>query len=657
MENEPLYGDFYSPDDKRILGWLLEARTEGERVNKSDPSYAKMDDQINYVMGQQITGDHPAYLHHVVINQCKKAITQHASALTDLSPSFAFRTANPRFQDHSEVLNTYTKIWWINGFVDRELLAAIQYSATCGAGDVTVEYDPNFMGGDTRLTARDCRDTLPIRPERSGSIQEWEGVTLRESHSVNKLISRYPDKQYSIRPDSGTLGTIFTRFMKGVQNLTSPVTTLAGLGDKDPNRRVTTGGAIPEVTLYRTYLKDRKINTSGQTVLMGKPGTNWSYLVAPGEALYPRGRLIIWTENGVLADTVNPDWHGHYPVSRLRLNPWPWLFYGIPLLNDLRGTQDAINVTVNDILQLLSQTVNRGSIWDKSVPINIRKRFDPRRPNWKVQRPNNFTDGMKLADVPQLPPWVLPFLQGLHAKFDELSGTANLAQLLSLRQVPSGDTLEKYTQALTPEIRMEGRAIEYFLREVSGMVKGNLFQYQTASKKFVVLGDSARLISDLDWDPDTMVPGMKEEEDGYVKELDADIPRDKRAQFYLTQFSFFVEPNSMLAFNSQERKMMYVQLSRAGLMDMWSLFEVLGVPNAGAPPKILLPLAGQPVELAPGKLPPMELREPRTVTERLIAMQQLGLGQTVSPAGRKASGQESPEMVQRPDGSSTITES
>lgn len=650
--------EYFKPDDSRVLGWCKEALQEGERINRSDPAYPEMDKQIAYAMGNQISGDHPSYISKVVINQCKKAINQHASALTDLAPSFAFRTANPRFSDSAEILNQYTKIWWINGFVDKELLAAIQYSACCGSGDVAIDFDPNFLEGDTRLSARDPRDTMPIRPEKNGNtIQDWEGLTIREEHSPNKLRSLYPDKLFAIKPDSGSMSSIFSRFVKGVANLVGPVTTLSGLGSNDPNRRGKTSGGVPKTTLYRTFLQDRTVNNSGHNILMGKPGTNWAYLVEPGKRLYPRGRLILWTEYGIIDDTVNPYWHKKYPMSRLQLQPWPWLFFGMPILNDLRGAQDAGNTVVNDCLNLISQHVNRGSIWDKAMPANIRKRFDSRKPNWKVQRPNNFTDGMKLAEVPQLPPWVLPFLQLLDSKFADIAGTANLQQLLSLRQVPSGDTLEKYAEALTPEIRMEGRSVEYFLRDVATMVKGNLFQYQSASKRFVVLGDSAQILQDLDWDPDTMVPGMKPEDPGYVPQLDASIPRAERAQFFLSQFSFFVEPNSMLAFNSQERKMMYVQLSRAGLMDIWSLFDVLGVPNAGTPPKIPLPVAGQPVELQPGQLPAMVMRDPRTVTERLMAMQALGIGQAANPAGRKASGQEPPQMTQRPDGSTTVTES
>jgi len=92
-------------------------------------------------------------------------------------------------------------------------------------------------------------------------------------------------------------------------------------------------------------------------------------------------------------------------------------------------------------------------------------------------------------------------------------------------------------------------------------------------------------------------------------------------------------------------------------MDIWSLFDVLGVPNAGTPPAIPLPVQGQPTVLAPGQMPAMELREPRTITEKLMAMQQLGLGQQANPAGRKASGNAPPQIQQNSNGNPTIVES
>ncbi len=53
----------------------------------------------------------------------------------------------------------------------------------------------------------------------------------------------------------------------------------------------------------------------------------------------------------------------------------------------------------------------------------------------------------------------------------------------------------------------------------------------------------------------------------------------------------------------------------------------------------------------------LEVRIPTTVTERLQAQALLGIGQTVSPVGRKASGQAPPKAEQKSDGRSTVSES
>lgn len=647
----------YPQDDGRLLGWLHEARAEGDSINRADPGFDKMDTAQSYVMGDQMTGDHPSYLHRLVVNQSKKAIRTHVSALTDVSPLFGWRSQNPRYQDHGGILDKYTIIWWINTFADLALADVLRYSLIGGSGDCVVEYDPYFTdGGNTRLIPRDPRDTLPLRPTRGLSLQDWEGVTIRESHSPNKLKYLFPEKAAYLTEDSGKLQGIFTKFRR-LGNVTSATTyTLDGLKGGNPNSSPLKTVA-PEITLYRTFVHDRTINQTGKPMLMGKAGTNWSYLADPGQALYPNGRLLVWTERCVLFDGPSPYWHGYFPISRLKVDPWPWSFFGIGTLNDLMPGQDILNNTVNDILQVFSQWVNRGSIWDSKAPQGVYQRFDPRKPNWKVKRPNAFGDGMKPVDGPQLPPWTMQFLQFMFQKFDDIAGTANIQALLQLRQAPGADTIEKFMEALTPEIRMEGRQLEFFLRDVAMMLKGNIFQFETKERRFATLGESATLLEDLDYDPVTMIPGMVKGEPGYVPDLDVNLPRHQRARFFMHQFSFRVAPNSILAMEAQTRKLLYLQLARQGYLDFWTLMEILGIPNVGQPPAVpLMPLNWK-VDPEDPQPPPMVPRVPVTITERLQAQQQMGIGQTVSPVGRKASGQESPSIKERSDGSSTITES
>jgi hypothetical protein len=655
---------FYSPYDKRILGWIKEAVEEGDRVNRADPVYDQMDSNQAFVCGDQIPANRPSYLPAVVLNRTKKAIRTHTAAITDIRPLFGYKTQNTRFESQAHLLNQLTVVWWLNAFVDLRIAEVVKYALTQGSGDVVVEYDPHYLNGDTRLLVRDPRDTLAIRPQQADTLQDWRGVILREAYSPGALQSFYPDFPKEVfQPDTSSMwGQVFTRLRRALRVIT-PTSTLDGL-----NKARTPSDVSPKVGLYRCFLHDAQINLNTKPVLMGPPDSNTSYLVEPGKPLYPRGRLIVATEKAITYDGPNPFWHGMFPVLRLKLDPWPWSFFGLPLIADTQPIQNAINGTLSNILMAFSQSVNRGLIADKNaVPEPVFRRFDSRKPNWKLKTNPTMGEGVRLQEGPQLPPWTFELLNALIQQHDDLTEIPNLQQVAQLRQMPSGDTIEKYYSALTPGLQMEGRLLEVFLRELAEMVKCNIFQFYTMRRRILVLGEAGKDLADFDFDPANLVPAMDKADEGYVPELDRSFPTPQRAQFFHKLFAFYVKPKSMLALHSQEEQLKYLQLSRQGYVDFWTLLEMMEVPNVGRPPAVPLPVKdyqpppSQPDPatgaMMPPAPPPMEVREPFTITERLIAQQQLGLGQTVSPVGRKSSGQAPPEIKQRPDGSTTVSES
>jgi hypothetical protein len=244
--------------------------------------------------------------------------------------------------------------------------------------------------------------------------------------------------------------------------------------------------------------------------------------------------------------------------------------------------------------------------------------------------------------------------------------------------------------------------IEAFLRDVGEMTKVNTFQYQTAQKRMQLLGDAGMSLQDFDFDPGTLVPALTKTDPatglptpGYVPELDAEKSAAERARYFHKQFVFTVAPNSLLAMNAQEQKMLRLQLARMGYVDFWTLMNDLEIPNVGTPPPMPLPpltppdpkevmedlMAQAGVTLGPnGEAIPngqpqqpkkylidpntgqlAELRVPTTITERLQAQQMLGIGMTQNPAGRKASGESSPQLEQKSDSMgaprTTVTES
>lgn len=682
--------DSLEKGDHSAVGWVREAVQEGDRFNRTDPGYDQMELGMEYVVGQHrptsIGGSGgPSYLPRLQLNESGKVMNAHVSALTDLQPVFAYKSMNPVFTPQADLINKLTVAWWITTMADIELGNCVKYSLAAGTGDLVTEWDPYAsFGGDCRISARDARDTLPIRPAlHAKSIQDWEGVVLREGHSVNVMRGLFPEKANVFRPATDSLlATLMGRMRRVAARLMSPAgDTLAGLDQPAAAAHARQG----DIVLYRTWITDRTRNLTGKPIPMGTPGSGWAYVVPPGGYLYPRKRMILCTPETLLYDGPNPYGHGQFPVNRLKLRSVPWQFLGIPLLNDLIPIQDAINHGAQAVLLGIDKWLNPAVKYNRGAVSEILMRlYDARRPGAKIKVN---LDGMKEGfghidgPNPQVLKLALDTVGFLLGKFDDLSGTPNLEQLLMLRQAPSAETIQKYWEAMTPEIRQEGRQVEAFLRDVADQLKTNRFQFESNARRVTILGDAGLTLEDFDFDPGSMVPSMTSTDPGYQPEFDQSRPFDQRAQAFHKTIVFTIAPNSILAMNATEGKMMRLQLARMGMYDFWSLAETLDIPNVGSPPPIPLPplrpeeaqaevaaILQQPngaQSLMSGAtkytLDPMsgqllEIRVPLTVTERLMAQQALGIGMTENPAGRKASGQAPPKLENKGD-RTTVTES
>ena len=682
--------------DPRVLGWIKEAIDEGDRIIRSDPSYDQIESALRYITGEQLPSDRKKlkYLPQVVINESRKAMQAHVSALTDLKPLFGWRTLNTAYQQACDTLNQYAVAEWVTTMADLELGDCIKYGLAAGTGDLATDWDPHApLGGAHAFTARDPRDTLPIRPGNNRDVQMWQGLILREEHSVNALRAIHPTKAGLFRPaPDNVVAKVMGRFRSVASRLLTPADPLDQLVVNAAHTRHPRSGSV---VLYRTYFRDRTKNLTDRAITLGTPGSAWAYVVQPGEPLYPRGRLVVSTEDACIYDGPNTYWHGRFPLCRLRLWSVPWQFLGIPLFNDLLPVQDAINDTVNDLRLAARQWTDPDLVYNRNaVSESTMKALDNRRPGKRVKVVPGFGDPYKKLEGP--PFGVMQVLSELWdkltTKHNDLSGTANLAALLQLRQLPSADTISKYYEALTPEIRSEARQVEAFMRDLAEMTKVNYFQFLSTAKRVQILGPAGVTLNDFDYDPNTMVPALKMGDPGYTPELDTDLTtRDQRAQWIHKQFVFVVAPNSILAMHSTERKMQTMQQAQMGYVDFWTFHDVFETPNVGAPPAIPLPplapvgpdvvafvmaqtlqsvqtmMPPGPVQTPDGKqyiLDPsgqiLEVRVPTTITERLQAQEMLGIGMMANAQGRKATNNapvKSETKNDKPGGRQTMTTS
>lgn len=647
-----------------ILAWLKEAVAEGEGIMAADPVWNEIDTNQQYILGRQkaraITNDRPAYVSHAVVNETRRTHRRHISALTDVKPTYAFRTPNPHFQTQALLLNQLTAVWWINTFADLALADAASYAVAGGCGDLVVEYDP-FYGpmGDNVLIARDARDTIPIRPSRDGNIQNWFGLILREAHSYNVLSATYPDAIGLIRQSASPWGGgIFTQVKRSVQRIMGggATTTLSGLTKTYTAQQNISGN---EVILYKCFLNDPSINTTDRAVFMGKPGSSWGYAVQPGQRLYPRKRLIVATESGILFDGPNPYWHGMFPVARLKLISVPWSFFGVPLIDVLvqSGVQDSVNEVFNAMLDKIRQRNRPPMVGNARVPEPMLRQFDALNPRARMRTNEQVGTGLQTLEIPDLPNFTFELFQAMRTMAHDLTGDSTLdaLQAAAANQSFDPESIEAWMNALSPELKLEGRQVELCIRSIADMQKANIFQWYDLPRRMMVLGDAGQTLQDFDYDPGNLIPAMKPEDQGYIKELDANQDQKDRAQFFLKLFTFYVTPNSLLALNAQAEKLKYTMMIRAGICDVWTYWEKMEVPNAGEPPDMPLPMSPQPdpqspeaQQIAAGMVPGaqldsqtgifIQLRKPVTITERLMAQQMMGLGMNAGPTGQTAGG-------------------
>lgn len=630
----PLSGDY----EHRLLGFFREAIEEGDAFLRAQTGYTKIPESISAIMGQN-QELRVSNLSGVTSNHFGKVALDLVAGVTEVRPFFEFKTHNKAFEGHSNLYGKVSQHIWLQGMIDMKFGDTVKYALAAGTGWAELFWNEETQMID--MQAWDPRDVLPIRPSTSLSIQEAYGVIARKSRTVNYVrhicrdVYACPEKAARIAPDrDGSMVSMSlrsTRVGQLLDKLGNPFR--ERLFGARPHQDIP---RIPTCDLFTAYLKDESTNEKKFPVQMGQfnddgtPKNNWSYVVQPGEKLYPGKRMTVFTSTAILYDGPSIYWHGLFPFCKLTLDPWPWTWLGKAVLWDLLPLQKSLDKHLRVYDDWLEKLARPDVIADKnSVSRAALDKMDTRRAGGKYQHNPIAGKGMQIVPPPNLPP---EFFKGLEFYLNEmnvLSGVADISQLMKLNQIPSSDSIEQIMESMSPSVRLRSRVIESFMREFATMMAFNISQFMTVSQRLMILGADGMTQEDFDYDPNTLIPAFVHANDfGSSGELTSTalargpLPRFDRAREFLRQFQFQIAPGSLLAASEIQRKLLYLQLSRAGLIDHWTLLDVLGVPNVGQPPT-----------------------GANTITERLVQEQQMGLGMAVSPTGRKASGQEMPRLV------------
>lgn len=632
-----------------LLTWARSALREGEALLNVEGQSEDVDENIRVALGDSRAamggaGDSkPFYRNTYTMNRIGKNVNDLASAITDFRPNGQFKTYNPLYESQGQILDKLQTAWWYNMDIDLKLQLSVKQSLVARTAFVQVVWNPTLWNGvgDIDLVIRDYRDVIPIRPNSKISIQDAVGIIVRSKNTVNWGRSRYPEKASKIQASSeGGLSAAWAQRSM----MSSPI--LDYLERSVPKKK--TDFAVPTYDHYEIYVKDTSINKGAERVWVGPgpEGSNpWGYWVEPGQPLYPRLRLVVLSNlNTVLFDGGSPYWHGMFPVIKLTLDPWPMTYLGKSALADAMSAHKQYQEIIQGTVQAIRKALKPGITVDRqAVNRQVLEKFDSSEEGFKLRTNPTSGQGIVFETPPVLPEYVTGRLDKLEQYIDYVMGLLDMRALAQLKSMNSDTNVEQLLENLGPSVRTKGRILEVFLRELGQMMKANFFQFYTVGRRIEILGQDGMDFEDFDFDPGTLVPafapsmfkqafgedGVHDELGRFFNDSGSGIDNDRyhaktraeRAQAHIRSFTYFITPNSLLSLAKTQDKLLYIQLFRMGIIDAITVLEKLDIPNIG--------------EL-PGA--------PKSILERMQAASQQGIVGAVSAAGRKASGQQMPEM-------------
>lgn len=659
--------------ETQLLSQLKVRVRDGLDWYRREPAYAAEPAVLKCVEGSYKSVKSQA-LSSLFDNRLRKTEYDIASALTDVRPIWNYSTFRPEYKDQADTFSKLARFWWKKAGCDQGLFQSLLYSERGGSGFLWQRWNPTLPGGgDMELVALGPRDVLPWGPTFGKSIQDWQGVLIRQNVDMSDLVNQYPTKRYAIQSSTGGWFDPPVRSsMPGTQPVVSPMELVVrGVGSSaGPAQGRSMNGTVD---LMVAYFKDYSRNTGDAPVQMGREGSSWTYTVQPGDLLYPRGRMVKFVELAVLEDGPNPYWHGQFPLTRVTLLRDPELLLGLSLLFDVIPMNERLNEVLRCMDDGLQQWVRRPVKTNSSMADSKLKAIDSRLPGGKYRVNTTAGEDFEILDGPNFPNWIIEFAEYLKNAIDENTGARGLRNLDQLKQMPSGDTLEKFMESLTPMIAQMARSVELSLAEVADQFIMNAMQFYPAGRRYQTLGASGLSLEDFDFNPQNMVPS---------KEGDTVESLPERAIEHKKNFIFDVAPNTFLNVSNSTKQLQVLQLFQRNAVDPWTLWEAFNMTGIGPWPAETIAermVAAKQQGIMPGMVPEVVAAQTQAqIAQAMMATAQAqqamlqmqmtqAMGQTgqapppqggapppeaqsARPPGRPGTAQDPPQLVQRSDG-------
>lgn len=505
-------------------------------------------------------------------NRLNNSRKSDLALLTDTRPTITVSSQIEAYKQQAEMASKAIQSEWTMRNMDLSLISVMDITKLTGTGFWKIGA---CSPGQMIVTACGPENVMPIQP--GADIQHSAGILYRNWKNLSYFRNKFPyacaglemEANFTIQ-QSGSEGrfnrptdipeVVWNGISNGMKRLIGVQSSASDMGRYS---------MFSSLELQEYWIDDPTINESNQSVLMRHPYLslkqhNYWYWVKPGQRLYPRKRLIIFAGRRLMYDGPAPFWHGQYPFSCMRLDPFVNNFWGLSKYRDLLPLNEAINDIGAGLLDMIKRCLNPVvATRQGAIALSTWREFFPDKPGAKLMMmPNAVVNAdVKYLDPPPIPSYVMQFLQVLTSEYDRIAGSVDVTALGKKKQVPGGDTIEQMREMMNSITRLEGRYVEKFLEDAGVQATSNFFQFFELPIRLRMLGGDGISWEDFNYSGPNLIPD--------------NVPKEDFWRSYATKIGV----GSLLGSSKDRDKQMAINLGSRGLVPLQFMYQTLDLPN------------------------------------------------------------------------------
>ncbi len=680
-------------DERYKLGWLTEACQDGLAWNKGQPGFNDWEKSLHILNGTapkniDVSDEFRDYMYG---HRLRTNVRTGIAGLANIRPMWGYRAPKAQAKFAMAWNKTARALYLMNHW-GRDIKDWLSYAAATNTGFMRVVYRRGMAGmgeGNIELLTYGQPCVLPVQMPASGKYNDAYVVNLMDELPIFEAHSRFPLFQDRLKPTKSMLWYS--------QEIRSAAQNNAGKTWYNPfTWRSRPQGTGPDVYIPVRYSRilDVSINTTGEIIPMGQPGTSWYYEVpswgmeipngvddngnpkfkkADEEdcRLYPYGRKMISSEDCVMYDGPDFNWDGQLDLIDLAVDKWPWAPGGFGMVHDGAPIERCLNAIDSGILTRIRAQNNLPLGYDieSGVTKTEAEAFDPMDTNnVRVGYDGSQLEGtpFKLTvpfEVYKIYPEQLEFRKALIESLDYTMQIRDLVELSKAKVLGKDmEAMEKLLSSLGPIVRDVGVEMEKSLGRVGNLVAWRIAQYMTASRIMEYIGPEAVPMEIFDYSPNDLYPSHLPDEVVHDKSHAKQPSRytsAQRAKWMVKRIRFVSVPNSIHQVHQMSMVLTMMQMKQRGMM-----ISDYSVENAANIPNIEPPDGNTEQEMWASEMEDKIALQTRlaVITKQVAEEQGLGGPPGAAPPGKKKggrppSGNAPPHQEVKGDGRAVISES